>query len=75
MGLVNDNELGPCAGVVVSAGAARDLNIPAGKFPCATAMDNVRIKGFDDKWRCKNCQRIHAELVFAETHLKGRSPT
>jgi hypothetical protein len=75
MGLVSDNELGPCSGVVVSAGAAKDLGIPAGKFPCATDMDNVRIKGFDGRWRCKNCQRIHAEIVMAETKMPGESPS
>lgn len=75
MGLVNDNELGPCHGVIVSVGASKDLGIPAGKIPCATFLDNVRIKGFDDKWRCTNCQRIHSEIVFAETKPRGQSPT
>lgn len=53
---VQEHEIEPCEGV------------PKAK-PCLDRSP-LRLQGFDDKWRCPQCHRIHTELVFSETKQK-----
>ena len=60
MPLVKVEDIGPCHGV-------RGL--------ICNDKSQLRIKGFDDRWRCKPCNRVHTELVYSETkkqHQGGR---
>lgn len=52
MPLVKVNDVGPCHGV-------RGL--------ICNDKSLLRIKGFDDKWRCRPCHKVHIELVYSET--------
>lgn len=53
------DELEPCSG---NPGAA-----------CASGVTAERVQGFDDRWRCVACQRLHVELVMREAG--ERDPT
>lgn len=67
---VTEREIDPCAGVIIDENTARELKLPISDGRCENRMP-VRIKGYDDKWRCPGCNAIHAELVFADTRFKG----
>ncbi len=51
---VPEHEMDPCAGY------------PAQYCPCPNGRTPLAIKGFDDKWRCTTCHRVHIELVYRE---------
>jgi hypothetical protein len=73
MPLVQGEEIACCEGVVISEAVARELNLPAVGKVC-NVNEPLRIKGFDGKWRCRFCHKIHAELVYADTKLKTKAP-
>lgn len=50
---MKDNELPDCVG---NPGV-----------PCPAPRQPILIKGYDDKMRCDLCNRVHIELVFAES--------
>ena len=71
MPLVKEQEIGPCEGVRISQADAMRLGVPHKEGKCNNRMP-LRIKGFDDRWRCEECNRVHAELVFLDTKFKGK---
>lgn len=54
---IKDSEIPPCEG-----------NPNA---PCRMGASNVVLKGYDDRFRCPACNRVHIELVMKEA---GESP-
>lgn len=66
MPMVTQNEIEPCAGVVVDMATAKALDLPRMDGVCRSRIP-LRIAGYDKRWRCPDCNRIHLELVYADT--------
>jgi hypothetical protein len=60
--VVRPEDLEPCVG-------------PASKILCAYGDNLVRIKGYDDKWRCVPCNQLHGEMVFRESGNSAPTPS
>ena len=73
MGKVSESEIGPCAGVTITEKVAKELGLPVMGEVCNDMMP-LRIKGYDGKWRCQKCTKIHNELIFADTKKQGQAP-
>jgi transposase-like protein len=69
MPLVNENEIDRCAGVFVNESVAKLLKIPQSSGDCTSRIP-LRVQGYDDRWRCPGCHKIHVELVYADTRQK-----
>lgn len=71
MPLVSEKEIEACAGVVVDEATSKALKLPRADGVCNSRIP-LRLQGYDDKWRCPDCHRIHIELVFADTRQKDK---
>lgn len=60
MGKIDERDVEPCPGA-------------SPKHPCGARMDPA-IQGFDGKFRCYRCQRIHTELVYTEAGNSAPDP-
>ena len=62
MGLVRSKqEIKPCPGPTRERGC---------QFERAADANDLRLKGYDDVWRCVHCTRIHTELTFDATPIE-----
>lgn len=71
MPLVKQKEIGKCAGVVVNRKMSEALKLPRSDGVCRSKIP-MRIMGYDDRWRCPGCHKIHIELVYADTRQKDQ---
>jgi len=70
MPLVSEKEIEKCEGIVVDEVTSKELKLPRADGVCNSRIP-LRLEGFDHKWRCPDCHRIHIELVFADTKQKN----